>query len=315
MKEGQGHAGFRSIYRHSVADGEIYQSSLIESPTLAAYIQFGDRRKPLRWTAEIEPDQFFLILNLKGSWLTRGDHGKHVNAMLPRTAVIANSGTVLDCLLSRGDHEQLIFTWPTHSTESLHRWWTEFVENDGMADDVYALTSCPSGTLMGEVFDQLVVWTRGYMPRNLPKIKGCLHLLAGEAMTQEPQYLLTAIPRSHYADSMIRLMEAVRARPSDAWTLKEAAAYAGYSPFHLSRTFKTTVGYGFPEFVERCRTERAVMRLAVKMEQSEDVAVETGFSSSQSLRDAFRDYVGILPSEIRAFGMELDLAHGDSTRD
>ncbi|MBL8049325.1 MAG: helix-turn-helix transcriptional regulator [Chthonomonas sp.] len=97
-----------------------------------------------------------------------------------------------------------------------------------------------------------------------------------------------------------RLTDSVRAEPNQAWSLKEASKLVSYSPFHLSRTFRQLAGYGFPDFVDRCRTEMALKKiLADQDEQIDQVALSSGFGSTQAMRDSFRDYIGFLPSEVR----------------
>ncbi|MCC7433833.1 MAG: helix-turn-helix domain-containing protein [Methanoregulaceae archaeon] len=94
------------------------------------------------------------------------------------------------------------------------------------------------------------------------------------------------------------LLEAVETDPAHGWNLTEAADQAGYSSFHFSRTFKQQVGCGFHEYLDRRRTEVAVMRLA----QGGSVAEATelaGFSSARSLRESLRDYLGLRPTDFR----------------
>jgi len=94
------------------------------------------------------------------------------------------------------------------------------------------------------------------------------------------------------------LLAAVENDPAHAWNLTEAADQAGYSSFHFSRTFKSQVGCGFHEYLDRRRTEVAVMRLA----QGGSVAEATelaGFSSARSLRESLRDYLGLRPTDFR----------------
>lgn len=94
------------------------------------------------------------------------------------------------------------------------------------------------------------------------------------------------------------LIAAVDAEPNRTWTLHEAADEAGYSPFHFSRTFKQQIGCGFHEYVDRLRTETAVMSLLGGSSLSEAVRV-AGFTSARSLRESLRDYLGLLPGDLR----------------
>jgi len=88
-------------------------------------------------------------------------------------------------------------------------------------------------------------------------------------------------------------------KPDAPWPLKDAAAMAGYSPFHFSRVFKSLAGYGFHEFVDRCRTEFAVGKLCQGELAVDVVASASGFGTTQGLRESIKEYLGLVPSELR----------------
>ncbi|QYK54018.1 MAG: helix-turn-helix transcriptional regulator [Fimbriimonadaceae bacterium] len=95
------------------------------------------------------------------------------------------------------------------------------------------------------------------------------------------------------------LLLSIKAEPQRGWSLTEAARLAGYSPFHLSRVFRAATEIGFPEFVDRCRTEIALKQLLESKQTINEIAEHCGFGSSQAMRTACREYTGFLPSELR----------------
>ena len=97
-----------------------------------------------------------------------------------------------------------------------------------------------------------------------------------------------------------QLTEKVKAKPDQPWPLKEAADFVGYSPFHFSRVYKQLVGYGFHEFVDRCRTEAAVELITGSALAIDLVAAQAGFGTTQALRESVKEYLGLVPSELRA---------------
>lgn len=101
-------------------------------------------------------------------------------------------------------------------------------------------------------------------------------------------------------ESIQRLVDAVREDPGRPWPLKEAADEVGYSPFHFSRIFKQLVGYGFHEFVDRTRTQHAVELLCATDEPVDLVATNSGFGTTQGLRESIREYIGLVPTELRS---------------
>jgi AraC-like DNA-binding protein len=96
------------------------------------------------------------------------------------------------------------------------------------------------------------------------------------------------------------IINLVREAPDQPWPLKLASDHVGYSPFHFSRTFKQLTGYGFHEFVDRTRTEFAVELLCSTEEPIDSVSVTAGFGTSQGMRESMREYLGLVPSEVRA---------------
>lgn len=97
-----------------------------------------------------------------------------------------------------------------------------------------------------------------------------------------------------------RLVDSVRQDPGRPWPLKEAADEVGYSPFHFSRIFKQLVGYGFHEFVDRTRTQHAVELLCATDEPVDLIATKSGFGTTQGLRESIREYIGLVPTELRS---------------
>jgi AraC family transcriptional regulator len=113
------------------------------------------------------------------------------------------------------------------------------------------------------------------------------------------QVQLAAVPLD-LPDTIRDLVAKVRASPSLAWPLKDAADMAGYSPFHFSRVFKNLVGYGFHEYVDRSRTECAVEMLCTTDNAVDVVASSCGFGTTQGLRESVKEYLGLVPSELRS---------------
>lgn len=94
------------------------------------------------------------------------------------------------------------------------------------------------------------------------------------------------------------LLLALERSPKETWHLQDAADAAGYSPFHFSRTFKQVVGCGFHEYLDRLRTELALEELCSGVPITE-AATAAGFSSTRSLRESLKDYLGLMPSDLR----------------
>ncbi|MGR5134087.1 AraC family transcriptional regulator [Vibrio alfacsensis] len=81
--------------------------------------------------------------------------------------------------------------------------------------------------------------------------------------------------------------------------LPEVAALANLSPYHFHRTFKAVQGETLADFIRRLRLEAAADELFKSKQPVLNIALEFGFSSSQSLAKAFNQHYGLTPSEFR----------------
>jgi len=291
--------GFQMSFRHSVSEGELAHESLIETQDLSCYREVGRRTKPLRWQVEVEQDHFFGVMNIEGAALCRVRNGDRVQPLIGRSMYVGLGPIQIDCLLGRGRHHRLMFSWPASGTRSLARYWNEFVTsvNTSHLGFVY----CAKDTLAGDNYDLLSSTTLGYRPRSMSKVFGMLFSLSGEALTQVDGLRTVFGVRDSFPVSLARLIEDVHKSPGKDWALREAAISAGYSQYHLSRTFRAHVGMGFPAFVEQVRTRRALEEILRSHAPLDEIALDAGFAGAQNMRDAFRTELGFLPSEVRSF--------------
>ncbi|MDH5180398.1 MAG: AraC family transcriptional regulator [Gammaproteobacteria bacterium] len=82
--------------------------------------------------------------------------------------------------------------------------------------------------------------------------------------------------------------------------LEEVAQAACFSPFHFHRIFKLLVGETVADFTRRIRLEKAAGLFFYHRDISvTEVAVQLGFSSSQNLAKAFKQYFHLTPSQVR----------------
>ncbi|GAB2659798.1 AraC family transcriptional regulator [Vibrio panuliri] len=81
--------------------------------------------------------------------------------------------------------------------------------------------------------------------------------------------------------------------------LQEVAALANLSPYHFHRVFKAVQGETLADFVRRLRLESAADELFKNKQSVLNVALEYGFSSSQSLAKAFQKHFGVSPKAFR----------------
>ena len=92
---------------------------------------------------------------------------------------------------------------------------------------------------------------------------------------------------------------AVRSDPSRRWTLDDLCRLSGWSKSALNPRIKEATGYSTMEYVLAVRLTMAQERLVEMDQPVTEIAHELGFSSSQHFASAFRQRVGMSPSEFR----------------
>ncbi|OLQ71159.1 AraC family transcriptional regulator [Photobacterium proteolyticum] len=86
---------------------------------------------------------------------------------------------------------------------------------------------------------------------------------------------------------------------AESVNLQQVAAMANLSPHHFHRIFKAVTGETLANHIKRLKLQNAAQQLFFKKSSVTEVALDHGFSSSQSLAKAFRLYFGVTPTEIR----------------
>ena len=103
-----------------------------------------------------------------------------------------------------------------------------------------------------------------------------------------------------YIARVNRVIDHIQANLDGDLTLAELARVAHFSPYHFHRIFRALVGETCKQFVRRLRLERAAHKLVYSPSASiTAIALDAGFSSSESFARAFRDCFGVTASEWR----------------
>ena len=238
-----------------------------------------------------------LCVNLKGTLIVRsGPQGKLV-LVPPRSITFVRSSKMI-IQAARGEHLSQLLSWEARVTPLLENWITNRVHraSAGTPRSIACRPIDPHfrGTLAR--FEQATSSTPDIME---PLMVSVIYEFVARLMTGSDQVQLAAVP-ADLPDTIRDLVIRVRQNPALPWPLRDAADAAGYSPFHFSRVFKNLVGYGFHEYVDRCRTEAAVEKLCSTDQPVDQVAQSCGFGTTQGLRESVKEYLGLVPSELRA---------------
>jgi AraC-like DNA-binding protein len=72
----------------------------------------------------------------------------------------------------------------------------------------------------------------------------------------------------------------------------------GFTVSHLSRTFKSVIGIGLLEYIQKLRVDKA-KELLEEGASVNDAAVGSGYLDAKALTRAFKKYVGTTPGSYR----------------
>jgi AraC family transcriptional regulator len=105
--------------------------------------------------------------------------------------------------------------------------------------------------------------------------------------------------RVDYQKRLIPVIRYLEKNFNQPLNLLEVAALANLSPYHFHRTFKAVQGETLADFIRRLRLQSAADELFRSKQPILNIALEYGFSSSQSLAKAFQQHYGVTPSAFR----------------
>jgi AraC family transcriptional regulator len=102
---------------------------------------------------------------------------------------------------------------------------------------------------------------------------------------------------------VLQLVHDLLRRPAADASLPALAARAGWSRFHLQRTFRRVMGESPKRYVLRLRLEDAAARLASSNASVLEVGLAAGFRSHEVFTRAFRRHFGCAPVHYRSFAL------------
>lgn len=95
------------------------------------------------------------------------------------------------------------------------------------------------------------------------------------------------------------LLEYIGNNLSSAFSLEEAAAYAGFSKSHFARIFKAYTGFTFNDYLQLQRLLKARYLLEKTADNITSIAYDCGFSNSGYFSTVFKNYFGMTPYAYR----------------
>jgi AraC family transcriptional regulator len=106
--------------------------------------------------------------------------------------------------------------------------------------------------------------------------------------------------KNEYFLRLNRVIDYIQNHYIEDLNLATLASIACFSKFHFHRLFHAIVGETLNDFIGRIRLEKSVHKLNTDLNKSiTDIAMQSGFSSSQQFSKAFKAAFGITPSHFR----------------
>ena len=232
---------------------------------------------------------FGLMVNRVGTLIVRPSGSLQVFVLPPNSVTFLVPKSDIIVLASKGVHDIITMCWFATQTPSI----VNLVNSNERV-----IASQPILNHLDGAIQRLETPVCGNSALQEVSFLSAAMEVAGHLFSGPDFLQLCSVPMNlpNPLRDLVKLVYKDSAKP---WPLKEAADYVGYSPFHFSRVFKQTVGTGFHEFVDRTRTAKATEMLANSELSVDEIAVSAGFGTTQGLRDSVKEYLGIVPSDIR----------------
>ena len=265
----------------------------------------GNLQKPSNGQIIVPEGHHVVVLNQSGTILGRVAPSGPLLLVLPNSVAYLRQSTT-HFQIARGDHKATIIAWPGAATPLLEAWLSG---RSAPKNDRGAVRVAGCKPVNPHFFEAIGRFERALRDRGAAGeilIASVVYEIVARIMSGRDEVQLAATP-SDLPETILELVEKVRKAPNQPWPLREAADLAGYSPFHFSRIFKSMVGYGFHEYVDRCRTESAVLMLVSTDDPIDIIAQRAGFGTTQGLRESVKEYLGLVPSELRAMPTAIDI--------
>ncbi len=102
-----------------------------------------------------------------------------------------------------------------------------------------------------------------------------------------------------YSKTVQECCDYILTHMADELSAAVLAQQFGYTPYYLSRKFKTETGMTLAQYIDLVRIEKAKTLLESTMDSIAEIARELRYCSSTYFSETFRKIVGMLPSEYR----------------
>jgi len=296
----------RLDFEATPVSGTINRKEILRGDALHVDSFEGAVKKTMQARLRLGAESLALFLMRSGTSLIWGEADRRWFVLPPQSVTYLRGPVNFLMSFARMEQKLEVIAWHGRSTPILGEWLERQRVKSGKGDRPRMMATMPYSPVYQSVMQRFDEACNGNPELLEPSILSVIYEMLPRLVRSRSRLGLAPVP-ADLPPNISQLVGQVRQRPDVPWPLKEAADLVGYSPFHFSRVYKQLIGYGFHEFVDRCRTEHAVDLLCTSDTPIDVVAAASGFGTTQALRESVKEYLGLVPSELRASPDEFDL--------
>jgi AraC-like DNA-binding protein len=178
--------------------------------------------------------------------------------------------------------------------------WSSLSENESMTiGKILSLSNClvllklkEAGSLLQELQQELLHQQIGYTTRVNQLIDELFLLVARRLTYQSNSY-------RDFPQAFMKLEKTLRQNLSHQWTVEEMAGLVGLGTTSFAEKVKRYTGFSPLNYLITIRISEAIKHLKMQDLNVTEIALETGFYSSQHFSTTFRKLTGYTPREFR----------------
>lgn len=171
-----------------------------------------------------------------------------------------------------------------------------------LRNDVHTLKVKEAADILHEICSELLKQEIGYLTRVNHLIDSLLIIIARQSTAQSGS-------RTDFSRTFAKLEQTLRREPAHQWTVEEMAALFGLGTTAFTEKVKSHTGFSPLNYLINIRISEAIKMLRGPHLNFTDIALETGFYSSQHFSTTFKKITGYTPGEFRKRGVLNAVSH------
>jgi AraC-like DNA-binding protein len=240
--------------------------------------------------------RIYYIVDGKFEWIVDGNHC----TLFPSDLVVILPGKKLEAQKGYLEIGSLYWICIQRDIHDYFGNWSSIPSSEKAAiKNILSITANPvlsklpdAGILFADIQQELKGQELGYATR-VNHLLDELFILVARRLSRQN------ISQRSFPDAFLKLEEALRKNLSHHWTVEEMAALVGLGTTAFSDKVKNFTGFSPLNYLINIRISEAIKLLKRPDVNMTDIALDTGFYSSQHFSTTFKKLTGYTPSEFR----------------